>query len=188
MNKKSGKIIMVSSEIGLLCDNLIEQLPQYTFNTGHHDSVETILDSLEDEYYIIGVDGQEKTHWNKISHVSRHPVNGQLMKVTTKSGRIVETTTSHSHLVRREQTVVPITGADMTEGMRIPVAKHIDNTFIENTVTIGNNEYKLDYLFGWFVGAYLAEGNLSKKTGTQDVNGTINITNISPYFIENSKL
>ena len=187
MNKKSGKIIMVSSEIGSLCDNLIEQLPEYTFNTGHIDSVETILDSLDDEYYIIGVDGQEKTHWNKISHVSRHPVNGQLMKVTTKSGRIVETTTSHSHLVRREQTVVPITGADMTEGMRIPVAKHIDNTFIEEFVTIKDTEYKLDYLFGWFVGAYLAEGHLTKIVGTQDVNGSINITNISPHFIENTK-
>jgi len=187
MNRKSGKIIMVSSEIGSLCDNLIEQLPEYTFNTGHYDSVETILDSLEDEYYIIGVDGQEKTHWNKISHVSRHPVNGELMRVTTKSGRIVETTTSHSHLVRREQTVLPITGADMKEGMRIPVAKHIDNTFIEDTVIIDDTEYKLDYLFGWFVGAYLAEGHLNKKIGTQEVNGTINITNISPHFIENTK-
>lgn len=35
--------------------------------------------------------------------------------------------------------------------------------------------------------AYLAEGNLNKKTGTQETNGTINITNISPYFIENTK-
>jgi len=187
INKISGKICMVSPEIGALCDNLIEQFPQYTFNTGHHDSVETLLDALDDEYYIIGVDGQEKTYWNKISHVSRHPVNGELMKVTTRSGRIVETTTSHSHLVRRDQTVVPITGADMKGGMRIPVAKHIDNTFIQDSIQIGDTQYKLDYLFGWFIGAYLAEGNLNKKTGSQDVNGTINITNISPYFIENTK-
>ena len=186
-NKISGKIFMVSEKIGALCDNLIEQFPQYTFNTGHHDSVETLLDALDDEYYIIGVDGQEKTHWNKISHVSRHPVNGELMKVTTRSGRIVETTTSHSHLIRRDQTVVPITGADMKEGMRIPVAKHIDNTFIQDSIQIGDTQYKLDYLFGWFIGAYLAEGHLNKKTGSHDVNGTINITNISPHFIENTK-
>jgi DNA-directed RNA polymerase beta' subunit len=189
INKNTKEISMVSGEIGPMCDALIEQYPQYTFGTGHVDSVETILDGVEDEYYIIGVDTEEKTHWNKISHVSRHPVNGNVMKVTTKSGRIVSTTTSHSHLIRDEktQTVVPITGANMKEGMRIPVAKHIDNTFVKDSVTIGTTVQKLDHLFGWFIGAYLAEGNLNKKTGTQNVNGSINITNISSHFIENAK-
>jgi DNA-directed RNA polymerase II subunit RPB1 len=189
INKITKEISMVSGEIGPMCDALIEQYPQYTFATGHVDSVETILDGATDEYYIIGVDTEEKTHWNKISHVSRHPVNGNVMKVTTKSGRIVSTTTSHSHLVRDEktQTVVPITGANMKEGMRIPVAKHIDNTFVKDSVTIGTTVQKLDHLFGWFIGAYLAEGNLNKKTGTQDVSGSINITNISNHFIENTK-
>jgi len=187
INKETQKISMQSIKIGELCDKIIEDFPQYTFNTGHENSVETLLDALEDEYYIIGVDGEEKTHWNKISHVSRHPVNGQMMKVTTKSGRIVETTMSHSHLIRDNQTVAPITGSDLKEGMRIPVAKHIDNTFIQSSVIIGDKEYELDYLFGWFIGAYLAEGNLNKKTGTDEANGTINITNISPHFINNTK-
>ena len=179
INKNTKNISMVSGEIGKLCDNIIDEFPQYTFNTGHHDSVETLLEALDDEYYIIGVDSEEKTHWNKISHVSRHPVNGELMRITTKSGRVVESTTSHSHLVRREQTVVPIVGADMKEGMRIPVAKHIDNTFINDTVNIGNENYKLDKLFGWFIGAYLAEGNIN--------NNSICITNISQYFVNNVK-
>jgi DNA-directed RNA polymerase beta' subunit len=164
INKETQKISMVSTQIGTLCDKIIEEFPQYTFNTGHENSVETLLDALEDEYYIIGVDGEEKTHWNKISHVSRHPVNGDLMKVTTKSGRIVETTLSHSHLIRDNQTVVPITGSDLKEGMRIPVTKHIDNTFIQKSVTIGDKEYELDWLFGWFIGAYLAEGSIDNKT------------------------
>jgi DNA-directed RNA polymerase beta' subunit len=187
INKNTKNISMVSGPIGKLCDGLIEENPEFTFNTGHVDSVETLLDALEDEYYIIGVDGQEKTHWNKISHVSRHPVNGNLMTVTTKSGRKVTTTLSHSHLIRDNQTVVPITGADLKEGMRIPVAKHIDNEFVNEFIKIGNNDYKLDYLFGWFVGAYLAEGHLSKQSGKQTVSGVINITNISEYFIENTK-
>ena len=186
-DKKFKHAKIISTTIGKFCDDLIIKLPQYTFNTGHANSVETLLDTLEHDYFIVGVDGQEKTHWNKISHVSRHPANGQMMKITTKTGRVVETTTSHSHLVRKDQTVVPIVGADMKEGMRIPVAKHIDNTFIQSIATIDGNEYELDYLFGWFVGAYLAEGNLNKKTGTQDVNGVINITNISLYFVENTK-
>jgi intein/homing endonuclease len=111
---------------------------------------------MEDEYFIVGVDEQEKTHWNKISHVSRHPVNGDMMKVTTKTGRIVHTTTSHSHLVRENHKVVPIVGANMKEGMRIPVARHIDNAFVKHAIVAGDRSMELDYLFGWFVGAYLA--------------------------------
>jgi DNA-directed RNA polymerase beta' subunit len=186
-NKKSQKVEMMSIEVGPFCDGLIEQLPEYTFDTGHKDSVETLLESLEDEYYIVGVDTKEQTHWNKISHISRHIVNGDIMKVTTKSGRSVETTTSHSHLIRKDQSVVPIVGANMTVGMRIPVAKHIDNTFIQDTITIGTDEIKLNYLWGWFFGAYLSEGCLSKKTGTNLASGMITITNISDYYIESIK-
>jgi DNA-directed RNA polymerase beta' subunit len=180
-NKKDGNIQLISVEIGQFCDNLISQLPDMTFNTGHVNSVETLLETLDEEYYIIGVSEDERTHWNKISHISRHPVNGQMMKVTTRSGRVVETTTSHSHLIRDGETqkVVPIVGANMKEGMRIPVAKYIENSFIENSISIGNKEFQLDYLFGWFIGAYLAEGNIS--------NTSICITNISSYFIENTK-
>jgi len=179
-NKSSNSITMLSTKIGPFCDRIIKKNKKLTFNTGHVNSVETDLTSLENEYYIIGVDEKEQTHWNKISHVSRHPVNGQIMKVKTRSGRTVETTTSHSHLIRQDQTVVPIVGANMKKGMRIPVTKHIDNTFIEKYVTIGDTQYELDDLFGWFMGAYLAEGNLN-NTG-------ISITNISEQFIDNTKL
>lgn len=191
INKETKIVDMVSGEIGGFCDEIIEKYPEYTFGTGHHNSVETLLDHLDYDYYIIGVDSKEKTHWNKISHVSRHPPNGDLMKVTTKSGRIVHTTLSHSHLVRRNQTVVPIVGSDMTVGMRIPVAKHIENSYTNEFVSIGNKEYKLDYLFGWFIGAYLAEGNLPKKKGLRTTynesiaTGTISISNVSELYIEN---
>jgi len=179
INKLSKNISSALSQIGELCDALIEENPEYTFNTGHVDSVETLLDALDDEYYIVGVDKEEKTHWNKISHVSRHPVNGDLVKITTKSGRQTTTTLSHSHLVRDENTqqVAPITGADLKEGLRVPVAKHINNTFVKDSVTIGDNAKKLDKLFGWFIGAYLAEGNVN--------NTSICITNISQFYIDN---
>lgn len=118
---------MVLEQIGEMLNALIEEYPQFTFNTGHANSVETLLDGIEDEYYIMGVDSKkEKTHWNKISHISRHPTNGDLVKVTTKSGRNVTTTLSHSHLIRDEQTqqVESIKGSDLKEGMRIPACKY----------------------------------------------------------------
>lgn len=178
-SKSTGKIGLKTVQIGKLCDSIINNNPDLTYSTGHINSVETDLDSLDYEYYIVGVDGKEKTHWNKISHISRHPVNGDLMKVITKSGRTVTTTLSHSHLIRKNNTVVPITGAELKLKMRIPVARHIDNTFVNHTIKINRFVYKLDYLFGWFIGAYLAEGNIS--------NNNINITNISQHFINNTK-
>ena len=179
-NKSTGEVSMSSVIVGEFCDDIIKNYPVMTFNTGHENSVETMLDKCENEYYIIGVDETEKTNWNKISHISRHPVNGQLMKVTTKSGRVVESTLSHSHLIRCGQTqkVVPITGADMKEGMRIPVCKNIEDTFINNEFHFENETYVLDYSFGWFIGAYLAEGNLNYNE--------ICITNVSSTYIENT--
>ena len=166
---------------GEFCDNLISQHPNLTFNTGHENSVETLIETLENDYYIVGVSENEKTTWNKISHISKHPVNGQMMKVTTRSGRVVETTTSHSHLFRSEETqkVEAIVGANMKKGMRIPVARQIDQTFTQSTIQINDKNYKLDSLFGWFVGAYLAEGNINYHE--------IAITNISNTFIEKTK-
>ena len=174
-NKSSGEFCVKSITMGEFCDNLINQYPELTFNTGHENSVETLLETLENDYYIVGVSENEKTNWNKISHISKHPVNGQMMKVRTKSGRIVETTTSHSHLIRENHKVVPIVGANMKEGMRIPICSKIDNTFVKDTY----KNYKLDEQFGWFIGAYLAEGNLNYNE--------ISITNISEYYIENTK-
>ena len=178
-NKYTKVFECVSISIGELCDSLIDENPDLTFNTGHVDSVETLLDCDENEYYIVGVAADEKTKWNKISHVSRHPVNGQLMRVKTRSGRTVETTTSHSHLIRKDNTVAAIVGADMKKGMRIPVARSIDTCFVNKTVIIGGKEYDLNKEFGWFIGAYLAEGSIS--------NGTISISNISTHYIESTK-
>lgn len=174
-NKKWNTITFQTFKIGELCDEIIRENPGLTIGTGHPDSVETNLSILPNEYYIIGVDGCEQTHWNKISHISRHPVNGQLMTVTTRSGRITTTTLSHSHLIRANQTVEAITGANLRTGMRIPVTKHIDNTFINDKIKIDKQEYQLDHLFGWFIGAYLAEGNINVNS--------ISISNISDHFI-----
>ena len=181
-NKLTGETTMNSIVIGDFCDELISQNPQMTFDTGHKNSVETLLDNCENDYYIVGVDEDEKTKWAKISHVSRHPVNGQLMKVTTKSGRTVETTLSHSHLIRCEKTqkVVPIVGADMKEGMRIPVSRQIANDYVKESFCFDGTSYELDHLFGWFIGAYLAEGNLNYNE--------ISITNVSEYYKANTEL
>jgi len=177
-NKINGTSEMMSVIVGEFCDNIISDNSEYTFNTGHQNSVETLLDNLDNEYYIQSVSEDEVVSWTKISHISRHPVNGQIMRVYTKSGRVVETTPSHSHLIRKDNKVQPIVGYNMKEGMRIPICKNAENLFTNNTIMIDKeNEILLDKEFGWFIGAYLSEGSLNYNE--------ISITNISDVYIQN---
>ena len=51
------------------------------------------------------------------------------------------------------------------------------NSFINDTVLIGSEPRQLDHLFGWFIGAYLAEGNINGRA--------ICITNMSEHYVNN---
>ena len=155
-NKKTNNITFISTEIGYICDNLINTYPELTFDTNYENSVETNISNLDDEYYIIGVNKYEKTCWNKISHISRHPPNGNMIKVITKSGRSVNTTLSHSHLIRKNQTIEPILGSELKIGMRIPVSKYIENINIIENIIIENQNYKLNYSFGCILFDFLS--------------------------------
>ena len=177
-NKTTSELTVYGNDIGSFCDKLINENPTLTYSVVEN-SVETELDTIDNDYYIVGVDSKEKTHWNKISHVSRHPVNGDLITIKTKSGRTVTTTLSHSHLIRNNQTVLPILGSELKLGMRVPVAKHIDNSFVNDTIKLGDIDYKLDFMLGSFFGIYLARGTYCSKS--------INIYNCSEYYINNIK-
>jgi DNA-directed RNA polymerase beta' subunit len=182
VNKKTGLKQCKTIIVGEFCDQLIKENPQFTFNTGHLNSYETLLEKLQEEYYIQSVTEDERTKWSKLSHISRHPVNGQMMRIYTKSGRNVESTPSHSHLVRIDHKVQPIIGSDMREGMRIPVCKNIvtPNQLIQHNITLDDgSDVLLDENFGWFIGAYLSEGNLNYHE--------ISITNISGIYINRTQ-
>lgn len=122
----------------------------------------------------------EKTEWRKITEVSRHPVNGKLVKVQTRSKREITTTLSHSHLARTANgKIIPKIAEDLKTGDRIPVNMRMNSDILYHQFTIcGKGDIKdtflLDFSNGWMVGAYLAEGNISTTTLT--------IANISEYF------
>jgi DNA-directed RNA polymerase II subunit RPB1 len=116
-----GKVQSFTGTIGEFIDTLVANSPEDVVDLGRGS---VVLD-LKDDYYIVGISTTEKTAWQRISQVSRHPANGQLMKVTTKSGRSVTATMSHSFLKRGPTGIVPVLGADLKIGNRIPVAKYI---------------------------------------------------------------
>lgn len=179
-NKITGDVQLKSIVVGEFIDNVMQKCPEYTFNTGHVNSFETVLEHMEDEYYIQSVGETEMVQWSKLSHVSRHPVNGSMIRVFTKSGRMVETTPSHSHLIRSNHKIVPIVGDELKEGMRIPVCRHMKDLYTRDTIQLCNgNVVNLNDEFGWFIGAYLSEGNINYNE--------ICITNISEIYIEKVK-
>jgi intein/homing endonuclease len=73
----------------------------------------------------VGVSPTERVAWTGVTHVSRHPANGDMVTVTTKHGRTVRATASHSFLVRAGGRVVARPGSDLVVGDSLPVAKDL---------------------------------------------------------------
>jgi DNA-directed RNA polymerase beta' subunit len=121
---------------------------------------------LDKDYYIVSVNDTEKTAWKRISEISRHPANGGLVEVTTKSGRTTTATLSHSFLKRSASGApVPVLGSDLRIGMRIPIARAIEQVpGALDEIACGSTVFKLTKQFGWLCGAYLANGSIRGNT------------------------
>jgi DNA-directed RNA polymerase beta' subunit len=150
-----------AGNVGTFIDNLLEIQKEHVVSIGE-DSV--VLD-LKEPMAILGVSNNEKSSWLPISQVSRHPANGGLVEVHTRTGRKTTATLSHSFLKRSAEGIVPVLGSDLKVGMRIPVAKTIPE--VPNpiqSITEGTTRFVLDKQFGWVCGMYLADGSLSGNT------------------------
>ena len=168
MSAISSTIVVVNSKtlsykgsIGKLIDDILEKNAEKVLTIGK-DSV--VLD-LDEDVYILGVSADEKTSWKRISQVSRHPANGGLVEVHTRTGRKTTATLTHSFLKRSPTGIVPVLGSDLKVGMRIPIAKKISE--VNNPTRVakaGNTVFTLDKMFGWVCGIYLADGSLSGST------------------------
>jgi DNA-directed RNA polymerase beta' subunit len=123
--------------------------------------VSSVLRTELDTYRIVGVSQDEKVSWMPISEVSRHPANGGLVRVTTRSGRKNTATLSHSFLHRTEKGVEAIRGSDLRIGTRIPIANHVAE--IPGAVT-SVGAFQLNKAFGWLCGIYVADGSFSGNT------------------------
>ncbi len=156
-----GESLYYSGPIGKFIDMLLETTPDEVITIGE-DHV--ILD-LAKPYYIVGVSDDEKVSWKRISQVSRHPANGGLVKVTTKSGRTTTATLTHSFLKRVAKGIVPVLGSDLAVGDRVPIARSIPEApGALTTMAHGSTTFALDYDFGWLCGIYLADGSFSGNT------------------------
>jgi DNA-directed RNA polymerase beta' subunit len=133
--------------------------------TGKH-----VIMEIDDKVKILSVSADEKTSWKAISKVSRHPVNGQLMKVWTRSGRMTRATLSHSFLKRTERGIIPIEGSNLKVGDRIPVSNVIPlvDDKIVSEVKIGNMKVPMDFNFGYLWGSYLSKVDVEVDSKVQE--------------------
>lgn len=147
-----------SGGIGKFIDDLIEKHKADVIVNGH----DSVVLNLPKNYHIIGVSNDEKTSWKCVSQISRHPANGGLVKVTTRSGKTTTATLTHSFLRRVENGITDVKGSELKVGDRIPVAKRIAEAENAQTVIpIGEcGDVQLDRDFGWLCGAYVADGNI----------------------------
>nr|QBK85574.1 MAG: DNA-directed RNA polymerase subunit alpha [Marseillevirus LCMAC101] len=164
--------------IGDIIDKLLKDNVEEIVNIGKN----SVLWKPTRNIYIMTVNREnEKTEWKKLSEVSRHPTNGNLVRVKTKSKREVTTTLTHSHLSRtKEGKIVPKIAKDLKKGDFIPVNKRMNSKILYKKIIIqGKKEiesaFPFDFDNGWLFGAYLAEGNINRETG-------LKITNISEHF------
>ena len=150
---KNGKNEVGS--IGTIIDEIIENNKSSLVTLGANS---VVLD-LKDDYYIVGVSNDEKISWKRISQVSRHPANGGLVKVITKSGRSTTATLTHSFLKRTTKGIQPILGSELKVGMRIPIATKSEQ--VPMSLINESNGFTLNKEFGWLCGIYLADGSFN---------------------------
>lgn len=157
---KDAKIIIMhkdqaqcfNGKVSTFIDNLMAAHPDKINDLGH-DSTALYV---PDDYYIVSVTNDERTNWRRILEVSRHPANGGLVTVRTKSGRQTTATLSHSFLKRTKTGIEPIEGGQLQIGDRIPIARYIptvDTPF--TTITLQDTTFTLDKALGYTIGSYL---------------------------------
>lgn len=159
--KNSEKEDLYMGPVGSFVDTLMARKQADVWTTPHGEDSQVLDMSADEQWAILGVGNDEKASWRPISQVSRHPANGGLVKVTTKSGRTTTATLTHSFLRRTTNGIAEVKGADLCVGQRIPVATRQPESPDALTVYRG---IPMDYEFGWIVGIYLADGSLSAST------------------------
>jgi len=193
--KANNKISI--AKIGELVDKLMEKEEPIKL----HNSTEVL--PIEDfEFYVPSVNNKEKIEWKKIVEVSRHKSPNKLLKIVTASGRKIIATDNHSFVTRMNNNIIPIIGSNLNVGSIIPSIKYLPEHCTESiTITefidlpkedsaevkrkyrptkLIPKNLKLDKNFGWFIGAYLSEGN--------SIGGQFSISNLDESYIENARV
>ena len=104
-----------------------------------------ILDITNQEIYTSSIDKYGFCSWSKITCLSKHLPNGDLVEIQTKSGKKVTCTYSHSLLTRKGDNVVPIKASNVTLDTVVPVLQNYN--LFKSTKTLFYNTAKVYGLY-----------------------------------------
>ncbi len=170
-------------KIGDFVDDVMNE-----YGYGHIKESEVCDLPAKKEIFVPSLNKNEKIEWKKILSCSRHKSPKKILQIKTRSGRKIKATDAHSFVIRNNNRIVPITGKNLQPGDRIPVVKKLEENCISsldlgNYLDIENMKHafeqndliypypskkplpknmELNSSLGWFIGAYLAEGNSTK--------------------------
>lgn len=63
----------------------------------------------------------QKVEWKRVTEFSKHPPNGKLIRIRTKSGRTVIATAAHSFVTRKNDKPTTIRGDQLVIGDVVPI-------------------------------------------------------------------
>jgi len=150
---------------------------------------------------ILALNNNEKLEWKNVSRLNRHKAPKKLIHIITRSGRKITATDFHSFVTRKNNSVISIAGKDLKVGSKIPVINYLPEhcastvnvcDYVDFPSASSHNATRLyrptkfipstislDESFGWFIGAYLAEGCAE--------GGQVCISNLDKRYIQNAK-
>lgn len=176
--KKDGKIRTVP--IGEFTDRMVEEF-------GRKRGEWEVADLSSWNVQVPSLTEEEKIRWKRLEECSRHPSPEELLQIKTASGRSIVATDSHSFVVRRDNKIKAVSGKELSPGERIPVLKNLKQNCVQhlkvNTIIKTKwakkrlpEKLELDQELGWFIGAYLAEGNCTRNY--------VSLSTTNPEFLE----
>jgi DNA-directed RNA polymerase beta' subunit/intein/homing endonuclease len=160
----NGKHTTNDIKYGTIGEIIDKYLETYKDEIVYIDNNSVLWHPSHHDIYIMTVNtDNEKTEWKKLSEISRHPTNGDLVRVKTKSNREITTTLAHSHLARTKLgKIVPKKAGELSKGDFIPVSKKMNSEVLYKNILIEKDDFVLDFDNGWIIGAYLSNGFIVK--------------------------
>lgn len=131
------------------------------------------------------------TSWGNITAITRHPPHGNVIKITTKSGRSVIVSKSKSLLIWDDtlKKLVAIEGNKINLGDLVPIMQYIPNLLdsknnfltkkINGRITNKIKEITLDQSTGFIIGVYLSDGTITNS------NTSIKLSTYTDIFVTN---
>lgn len=135
-------------KIGEFIDRLLTGNKTHVYTSVlHRDSHILNVESMK--LSVTSLDATGGVVISPVYEISRHPPNGDLLRVETESGRQIMTTLSHSHLQLRDGVIVPKLASELVRGDKIPVL-HGDRMIMERVASIRiipEEEYPHPYVY-----------------------------------------